>query len=91
MPNSFAPTHSDPATWGTHVNGLLTNTVAISTGRFRRKYTPSSTQATRCTGRGVGGIKAMNRPSANERVTLARLNDQQRRSSMMAVKYFRHQ
>ena len=33
----------------------------------------------------------MNSPSANERDTLARLKVQQRRSSMIAVKCFKHQ
>ncbi len=49
-PNSFAPTQMEPATCGTQVNGLLTKTVANSTGRFSRKYTPSKAQVTRCTG-----------------------------------------
>ena len=70
---SLAPTQTDPTTCGTQVKGLLMNTVANSTGRFSRNSTPSMTQVTRCTGRGVGGIKAINRPSANARVTLCRL------------------
>src|SRR5450432_733131 len=90
-PKSFAPTQSEPATCGSHVNGLLTKTVAINTGRFKRSDTPSKAHATRCTGSGVGGIKAMNKPSANERDTLERLKVQQRRSSITFVKCFRHQ
>src|SRR5580698_8064832 len=90
-PRSFAPTHREPATWGTHVKGLLMNTVATSTGKLSRKYTPSSAHKVRCSGSGVGGMKAMNKPNANERVTVERLKVQQRRSSMTAVKCFRHQ
>src|ERR1700722_3287568 len=90
-PNNFAPTQREPATWGTQVRGLLTKTVAISTGKFKRKYTPSKAHAIRCTGNGVGGIKAIKRPSANERDTLPRLKVQQRRSSMTAVKCLKHQ
>src|SRR5450631_2123403 len=53
---------------------------------------PSNAQVARCTGsRGVGGIKAMNRPKAKERVTLERLKVQHRRSSITAVKCFKHQ
>src|ERR1700719_3788031 len=91
-PRSFAPTQREPATWGSQVKGLLTKTVANMTGRLRRKQIPSSAHVTRCTGsRGVGGMKAMNSPKANERVTLERLNVQHWRSSITAVKCFRHQ
>src|ERR1700743_156577 len=90
-PSNVAPPQSEPATCGTHVNGLLMNPVATSTGRLSRKYTPSRAHKVKCTGRGVGGMKAMNNPSANERVTLARLKVQQRGPSMTAVKCLRHQ
>src|ERR1700761_3908211 len=91
MPSSLAPTQSDPATCGTQVNGLLTNTVATRTGKLSLKHTPSRAHRVRCSGSGVGGMKAMNKPSANERVTLARLNVQQRRSSIRGGKCFKHQ
>ena len=63
-PSSFAPTQREPATCGTQVKGLLMKTVAMSTGRFSRKKTPSKAHATRWTGSGVGGMKAINRPRA---------------------------
>ena len=75
-PMSLAPTQIEPATCGSHVKGLLTKTVATKTGRFSRKYTPSIAHTTRCTGSGVGGMKAMNNPSENARVTPVRLNVQ---------------
>ena len=70
---SRAPTQIEPTTWGSHVNGLLTNTVANSTGRFRPNMTPMIEQTIRCSGNsGVGGMKAMNSPNAKARVTLLR-------------------
>ena len=90
-PMSLAPTQIEPATCGSQVKGLLTNTVANSTGKFNRNSTPSMTHVTRCTGRGVGGMKAINRPRANARVTLCRLNVQHPRSSTSALKGFKHQ
>jgi hypothetical protein len=89
---SFAPTQMEPATWGSQVKGLLTNTVANSTGKFNRNIMPTMTHVTRCTGNGgVGGMKAMNSPSANARVTLCRLKVQHPRSRTRAAKGFRHQ
>src|SRR5277367_2223333 len=91
-PMSFAPTQMEPATWGSQVKGLLTKTVAISTGRFSRKNTPSRAQITICTGSsGVGGIKAMNKPKANARVTLDRLKVKHPRSGNRTAKCFKHQ
>jgi len=88
---SFAPTQIDPATCGSQVKGLLTKTVATSTGKFSRNSIPSVTHVTRCTGSGVGGMNAINRPRANARVTLSRLNAQHPRSSTRLLKGFRHQ
>ncbi len=73
LPINSAPTQIEPTTWGSHVNGLLTNTVANSTGKFRSKSTPMIEQTIRCSGNsGVGGMNAMNRPKAKARVTLLR-------------------
>ena len=88
---SFAPTQIDPATCGSQVKGLLRKTVAMSTGRFKRNSTPSMTQVTICTGRGEGGMNAMNRPTANARVTLCLWNVQQPRSSTSVLKGLKHQ
>jgi len=81
----------EPASCGSQVNGLLTNTVAINTGRLSRSARPSTTQVTMCTGSGVGGMKAMNSPSANARMTLCRWKAQQPRSSTWLLNGFRHQ
>ncbi len=73
IPISLAPTQIEPRTCGTQVNGLLTNTVVNSTGRFSLKETPRTVQIIMCRGSsGVGGMNAMNKPSANARVTLLR-------------------
>src|SRR3981189_419873 len=88
---SFAPTQMEPATCGSQVNGLLMNTVANSTGRFNLNSIPRTAQVTRCTGRGDGGMNAINRPRANARVTLWRWNAQQPRSRTVFLKGLKHQ
>jgi hypothetical protein len=89
---SFAPTQREPAICGNQVRGLLRNTVANSTGIFRRNSTPSTTQRVKCKGKnGVGGMNAISSPKENARMTLVRLKCQQPRSTTTDAKGFRHQ
>src|ERR1700719_4252142 len=90
-PMSLAPTQMEQATCGNQVSGLLMNTVASSTGRFKRKTMPSTRHKVRCSGsRGVGGTNAISRPNENALMTRLRLNAQQPRSTTSAVKCLRY-
>src|ERR1700737_2515205 len=90
-PMSLAPTQMEQATCGNQVNGLLMNTVANSTGKFKRKTMPSTRHKVRCTGNsGVGGTNAISRPNENALMTRVRLNAQQPRSTTSAVMGLRY-
>jgi hypothetical protein len=72
-PSSVQPSTYAATKIGAAVTGLVSSVPASRAGMFNLNNRASSTPVGKCTG---AGMKAMNRPSANARVTLRRLRDQ---------------